>query len=568
MKKALIFLLSFLIVIPVAGKTTHGNRGKGSNGSTSTLVIVQTSLPSGTVGVAYSQTLTASGGTAPYTWAQTGGALPPGITFTTATATLAGTPTAAGVYSFAITVTDSASPPATYSEGFGLSIAGLSVTLSPASLAYGNQQQGTSSGAQTVTLTNTGTITTLNISSIAVTSDYSKTTTCGSTLAAGASCTISVTFSPTIVGADNGTLTVTDDAPGSPQTAALTGSGTSASQAFVAVTWEPPCSLSDPHNCPTTGYSGFGSGSVGTEYVLHSTTDFGGTQALQINYDNLVSLDQNYFVFDNYPFIERNDVYIKAGFELVGPNSGGSKYGLRKLFYIKTDDADCAGSTACGSLVLTSESTPSTGGNPCLYLAWGWQNTTEGTKQNASPYSTQCLNWATPYEIEVAWHFHAANNFSDSIQVWLNGTDISSTFTGGGCTWSPCLQNIQLRPVTGTGSTYTYKYFEVGRQLDPWGAAGYNAPICSIARSGSVVTVNTCQNNWFVTGNYAVIRSVGYAGATSFNITTPAITVDNSTRFHYTQAGEDGSGTGGTVSPVGNESRWIGPWTISTGYIP
>src|SRR5580704_4171867 len=59
------------------------------------ITITPSSLPNGQVGVAYSsQTLTATGGGAPYTWALTSGTLPAGITFNASTATISGTPTA------------------------------------------------------------------------------------------------------------------------------------------------------------------------------------------------------------------------------------------------------------------------------------------------------------------------------------------------------------------------------------------------------------------------------------------------------------------------------------------
>lgn len=69
------------------------------------LTLTPASLPSGNVGVAYSQTLAASGGTGPYTFAATG-TLPPGVTLA-ADGTLAGTPTTAGTFPFIVTATDS-----------------------------------------------------------------------------------------------------------------------------------------------------------------------------------------------------------------------------------------------------------------------------------------------------------------------------------------------------------------------------------------------------------------------------------------------------------------------------
>src|SRR5713226_2598717 len=99
------------------------------------------------------------------------------------------------------------------------------VTLSATSLSFGNQLLGTTSAAKTVTLTNSGGAT-LTISSITVTGDFAQINTCGTSVAAGANCTISVTFTPTTTGTRSGTLSITDNAKNSPQAVALSGTGT------------------------------------------------------------------------------------------------------------------------------------------------------------------------------------------------------------------------------------------------------------------------------------------------------------------------------------------------------
>jgi hypothetical protein len=75
--------------------------------------ISTTSVPNGNVGAAYSSTLAATGGTSPYTWSVSSGALPPGLTLST-TGAISGTPTTSGSYSFAVQVKDSASQTATH----------------------------------------------------------------------------------------------------------------------------------------------------------------------------------------------------------------------------------------------------------------------------------------------------------------------------------------------------------------------------------------------------------------------------------------------------------------------
>jgi hypothetical protein len=125
-------------------------------------------------------------------------------------------------------VTDSASgsPQSITLTGTGLQSA---VTLAPTSLAFSSQAVGTSSAAKAVTLKNTGTAT-LTLSSIMITGanggDFSQTNNCGGSVASGGKCAISVIFSPTANGSRSASLSITDNAQGSPQTVGLSGIGT------------------------------------------------------------------------------------------------------------------------------------------------------------------------------------------------------------------------------------------------------------------------------------------------------------------------------------------------------
>ncbi len=136
------------------------------------------------------------------------------------------TPTATGGRTGALTLTDSAadSPQSVPLSGTGLSVI---VGVAPASLTFTGTPTGTTSAAQTVTLTNQGTGS-LTIGSIAATGNFAQSNNCGSTLAVSASCTVSVTFTPTAIGNRTGALTITDSAAGSPQTVTLSGTGLAA----------------------------------------------------------------------------------------------------------------------------------------------------------------------------------------------------------------------------------------------------------------------------------------------------------------------------------------------------
>ena len=100
--------------------------------------------------------------------------------------------------------------------------------ISPGSLTFFSQLVGTASEPQAVTLSNAASAGLLTISSIAASGDFSETGNCGGSLAPGTSCTINVTFEPTVTGARTGTLTVTDNnhgVTGSTQTVSLNGWG-------------------------------------------------------------------------------------------------------------------------------------------------------------------------------------------------------------------------------------------------------------------------------------------------------------------------------------------------------
>ncbi|HKV99496.1 MAG TPA: choice-of-anchor D domain-containing protein [Vicinamibacterales bacterium] len=109
--------------------------------------------------------------------------------------------------------------------------------VSPSSLTFGNQALQTTSAAQTLTLTNSGSAA-LAITSITASGDFAQTNSCGSSVAAGGSCTISVTFTPTSASARTGSVTITDNAASSPQTVALTGAGVPAAGGTPAGTYQ------------------------------------------------------------------------------------------------------------------------------------------------------------------------------------------------------------------------------------------------------------------------------------------------------------------------------------------
>ncbi len=134
-------------------------------------------------------------------------------------------PTQVGPRTAAVTITNNGEGPQTVSlSGIGV-LSGPNATLSPSNLIFATQLVGTTSTSQPITLTNWGTQT-LQIAGGSITGDFGQTDNCHPRLAPGASCTINVTFTPKQRGTRSGILSITDNAPNSPQTVSLKGTGT------------------------------------------------------------------------------------------------------------------------------------------------------------------------------------------------------------------------------------------------------------------------------------------------------------------------------------------------------
>lgn len=199
------------------------------------LAITPDTLANGVQGTAYNQAIQATGGVSPCTWTVSSGGLPHNLslgTDTNCTTTVSGTPDqVAQKLAFTVEVTDAAQNVASKTYTVSILLQPDSLTFSAASLSFGNEAVGSASSARTETLTNTAT-SDLMIDGVTIDNGGSGTTefkqvatTCGATLAAGASCAVEVTFTPSQSGPRTATLTIYDNTAGSPQTVSLSGVG-------------------------------------------------------------------------------------------------------------------------------------------------------------------------------------------------------------------------------------------------------------------------------------------------------------------------------------------------------
>lgn len=214
-------------------------------GDVATLSLSPSTLPNAAVSTAYSQTIAASGSTAPYTYGVTSGTLPAGLTLNASTGVLNGTPTTAGTSTFIITVSDASSTPSKEPKEYTLKATGIpeinvqgnstDITngdTSPSatdSTDFGSQNISSGSIVKNFTIQNTGTDT-LFISSVTISGDgkddYSIAFATPDTIVASGSATLPVTFNPSATGARNATITInSNDADEATYDFAITGTG-------------------------------------------------------------------------------------------------------------------------------------------------------------------------------------------------------------------------------------------------------------------------------------------------------------------------------------------------------
>jgi hypothetical protein len=290
---------NFSATLTVVDNATSGNQTATLSGTVTTAPVTATLSPSTftfaatTASAAASQTATLTNtGTTTLTITSItlGGANPTAFTQSnTCGATLAvgatcsvtvGFPvTMAGTYSAMLTVTDNASP-ATQSVALSGTVTGTpQVTLAPVALSF-TTTVGTSAATQIATLTNSGTaaltISTAvlggsNASSFAIASS-----TCGTTLAVGASCSFTIGLSATAVGSYSAALTFTDNASPSTQSVLLTGqvNGVAAAELTPAT-----ASFGSVNTKATSASQTFTLANAGTAALTITSISVGGTSA-------------------------------------------------------------------------------------------------------------------------------------------------------------------------------------------------------------------------------------------------------------------------------------------------
>lgn len=152
-------------------------------------------------------------------------------------ATVTFSPTSSGTRNGTLLFSHNAvtSPDSVQLSGTGIAVA---LSASPSSLTFASQEMGSSSGPQVITVSNPSSLA-ANIGSVGITGEFFQTNNCVGTLAAGSSCSVSVTFAPTTEGMKTASITVTSSANNSPLVIGASGTATPPPPHLVSIAVAP-----------------------------------------------------------------------------------------------------------------------------------------------------------------------------------------------------------------------------------------------------------------------------------------------------------------------------------------
>ena len=244
------------------------------------------------------------------------------------------------------------------------------VVVAPTSLNFGSEAVNATSAPQLVTLTNLGKAAlTVSIGINGPNSaDFSQTNNCGTSVPAAGTCNIKVTFTPAGLGSASASLNVTDDAPGSPQTVALSGSGSGA-----AVSLSPP-SVGFPNQYvgtsglpQTVTVTNTGNATLNISNVTTSSADFGSLS----NCTNPIQMGEGCTIgvfFDPTASGARNGTLLIRDNAVGGPQSLPLS-GMGQNFSVATSGPSSATVTPGEAASYTVTVAPAGGFNQTVALA-------------------------------------------------------------------------------------------------------------------------------------------------------------------------------------------------------
>jgi len=349
---------------------------------------------------------------------------------------------------------------------------GLTSVIATFRASGGGTRVGATSAAQTVKLNNTGTGS-LTTTSIVASGNYAQTNTCASPVAAGSSCTINVTFTPTVIGTQTGSITIGDNASTSPQIINLTGTGLSG----PAVTGLSPNSAAAGTSVTITG-TNFGA----TQGA--STVRFNGTPAtptawsatsitvpvptgattgnVVVTVSGAASNGVTFTVLKAIAVVQHKSVSA----------TGGASLALAFPSNVTSGDLIVVAVSTYSGAAITSPTDNSSPSNNTYALAVSDQPPTTGTPSAASIYYA-VANATGPLTITA--HINAAHNIHLHIyEISGLSSTISSILdqTGANFQTSTTSATVSTGGATTVANEYVFAFFATDNSTQTWTQGG------------------------------------------------------------------------------------------------
>ncbi len=383
------------------------------------------------------------------------------------------------------------------------------VSFSAISLTFGTQAVGTSSGAQFTTLTNTGSTTLTFSAGFSGDFAFSGVGTCGSSVAPGASCTISVKFTPTAAGTRTGTLTLTDNASNSPQVISLTGTGSTTSAVAPSITTQPASRTVTAGQTAAFTVAATGTAPLTYQWKRNGTAISGATSS---SYTTPATTSS-----DN-----------GAQFTVVVSNSVGSVTSNAATLTVSTLAAPAVrlsptsltfGSQAVGTSSVTQFTTLTNTGNATLTFSVVFSGDftfggvgTCGSSVTAGASCTISVKFTPTAAGTRTGTLTLTDNASNSPQtISLTGTGSTTSAVAPSITTQPASQTVTAGQtaaftVAATGTApLTYQWKKNGTAISGATSSSYTTPATTSSDNGAQFTVTVSNSAGSVTSNAATL---------------------------------------------------------------
>jgi Abnormal spindle-like microcephaly-assoc'd, ASPM-SPD-2-Hydin/Bacterial Ig-like domain (group 1) len=403
------------------------------------------------------------------------------------------TPTAAGARTGTVTLTDNVGG-SSQNQVVGLSGMGTraGATLTPGVATFPSTLLGSTSFLDNATLTNTGTapLTGIGLSTLG---DFTQTNTCQSTLAAGASCTISVSYAPTIAGAESGTLTVTDNLGA--QSVSLVGTGVvpgvslSSSQLIFGGQQVNGSSLAQTVIFTNTGSTAVNIGSVAIAGNFTDTTNCTGSIAAGAS----CSVNVIFTPITAGPLSGTVTMSDGAGTQMVTLKGQGTNPGLAVSPSFEIFGAQVAGTTSQAQTVTVTNT-----GTVTLTLV-------PITVSNDFFASSQCPATFSPgatCTISLSFSPTSTGTLAGSLVISDAGGLVSTLVTATG---QGTLPGIATSPSTLSFGSLSVGTTSQGQTVTVTNSGAAPLPIGTVSGIGDFAESDTCSLQTIPAGGYCVI---------------------------------------------------------------